>query len=686
MGSRVGVDVGGTFTDLVFYDDSSGEVKIAKVPSTPDAPDVGVVTAVSDVLTSKELSECDLFLHGTTVGINTIIQRNGARVGVLTTDGFRDVLEIRRTDRDEFYNMLWKAPEPLVRRKLRLGVRERTAADGSEYIPLHEEDVKEAAEAFIDADVESVAIVFINSHANPDHELRAERILRESGFNGDISISHRVTGEYREYERTSTTVIDAYVRPRLSRYLASLTKSLRNKGFEGAFLMTRSGGGSLPFSEVEGRPFETLSSGPVAGAVGAGELCRLLDIPLAVTADVGGTTFDTCVIMGGQPHVKYEGRVAGMPLQTRWVDVRSIGAGGGSIAYEDRGLLRVGPRSAGAVPGPVCYRAGGTEPTVTDAAAALGMLAHGHLAGGVELDTEAGRKAVAKLGQGFGLEADRAAEGIIEITTAAMAGEIRAIFEEIGEDPREAQLLAFGGAGPLLATMIAREFDIGTVVVPKYAGNFSAWGLLLQDLARSAARTIVIPLEEQGLEQASNMMTELAGILNERTDDVPELLSSDSVLKTSLDFRYEGQEYSLSIDVPFTNHHITMPVEDVAEMFAQDHERRYGHRLRSPIQIVAARVTSTTPLPTTNLLAQPPATAATPAVADPIVAFSFTQRKRIPFDVIDRSTLAVGDEVEGPALILEPTATTYLDDSFSCDVHPTGTLLIANKGVGRHHD
>lgn len=288
MASRLGVDVGGTFTDLVFYDEATSEIGIGKGSTVPASPEVGVCDVVSAVLRTDELARSDLFLHGTTVGINAVVERKGAVVGVLTTDGFRDVLETRRTDREEFYNMLWKAPPPLVRRSLRLPVRERIRADGEVYREFVEDDVRRAAEIFTQAGVESIAVIFINSHANPAHELAAERLLREAGFEGEISLSHRVTGEFREYERTATTVIDAYVRPRVSRYLSDLRAALEREGFTGEFLVTRSGGGSMPFAEAELRPFETVMSGPVAGAVGGAELCRQLDISVGVTADVGG--------------------------------------------------------------------------------------------------------------------------------------------------------------------------------------------------------------------------------------------------------------------------------------------------------------------------------------------------------------------------------------------------------------
>lgn len=685
MASRLGVDVGGTFTDLVFYDEATSEIGIGKGSTVPASPEVGVCDVVSAVLRTDELARSDLFLHGTTVGINAVVERKGAVVGVLTTDGFRDVLETRRTDREEFYNMLWKAPPPLVRRSLRLPVRERIRADGEVYREFVEDDVRRAAEIFTQAGVESIAVIFINSHANPAHELAAERLLREAGFEGEISLSHRVTGEFREYERTATTVIDAYVRPRVSRYLSDLRAALEREGFTGEFLVTRSGGGSMPFAEAELRPFETVMSGPVAGAVGGAELCRQLDISVGVTADVGGTTFDTCLVINHQPQVKYEGQVAGMPLQTTWVDVHSIGAGGGSIAFADGGLLHVGPRSAGADPGPVCYRRGGTEPTVTDAAATLGMLAFGELAGGVQLDIDAARGAIARLGESIGLDADRTAQGVMEITAATMANSIRAILEEVGEDSREAALLAFGGAGPLFGTLLARELDIRTIVVPNYAGNFSAWGLLLQDLSRSAARTVVAPLAQSGLKEASRVVRELQDELARRSTSTHPSLTAEATFTVSLDLRYQGQEYFLTVDVPFAEGSIAADVDTVKDSFERDYEKRYGHVLYSAIEIVAARVTSTTPLPKTNLLSAPPAWS-TPGERHTLDAFSFTAGMRIPFDVVDRGALTPGTSTVGPLIVLEETATTYVDVGFTLDVHPSGTLLVKESEGGRNGD
>ena len=325
MATRMGVDIGGTFTDLIYYDDSTGRSLVGKVPTTPDTPEEGVAHAVGETLAPGQLASAEYFLHGTTVGLNALVQRKGAVVGPLATEGFRDILEIRRGDRDEMYNLFWKPAPPLVPRRLRLPVRERIRADGEVHIPIEKKDVRHAVATFKAEGVTSVAIAFLNSYANPAHELAAEKELRAAGFEGEISVSHRISGEYREYERTTTTVIDAYVRGRMSNYLQRLGDKLGSEGFNGNLLITRSGSGSMTFAEAEERPFETIMSGPVAGAEGAGELARRLEIKELITADVGGTSFDTCLVVNGRPQLMYEGTVVGLPVQTPWVDVRSIG-------------------------------------------------------------------------------------------------------------------------------------------------------------------------------------------------------------------------------------------------------------------------------------------------------------------------------------------------------------------------
>jgi N-methylhydantoinase A len=661
MATRIGVDVGGTFTDLIFYDDESGEVVVAKEPTTPAAPEDGVVAAVGSAVPDERVRRAEYFLHGTTVGLNSLLERRGAVVGLLATRGFRDALEIRRGDRDDPYDLFPAPVRPLVPRRLRLPVDERIRADGGVHSSLDEDDVRRALAVFGEEGVGSVAVSFINAYANPEHELAAERVLRSAGFDGDISLSHRVSGEYREYERTSTTVIDAFVRPRMSAYLTRLEERLRDAGFNGTLLVTRSGGGAMTFAEAEARPFETILSGPVAGAEGAAELARALDLGDVVSADVGGTSFDTCLITDGRPQVMYEGRVDGMPVQAPWIDVRSIGAGGGSIAYVDvGGLLRVGPRSAGAEPGPAAYGRGGTEPTVTDAALVLGMLGEGVLAAGIRLDRSLAQAALAPLGERLGLSVGDVARGILTIANASMADTIREISAEQGHDPREATLMAFGGAGPVFATLLARELGIGRIVIPPYAGNFSAWGLLGSDLTQEAARTQILPLDAAGLAAARATVDGLFSRLEPR---------AGSAREVRLDVRYVGQEHTLTIAADLGS-----GVAEIRRVFTQEYERTFGHVMDEAAEIVALRASSRTPLPR-RTEAHPAAhgDGRAPRMVD---AHSFRRGERLPFALVERSSLGVGENVVGPAIVVEETATTYLDAGYGARVDPSGCLVI----------
>lgn len=673
MATRIGVDVGGTFTDLICYDDETGGVRVAKEPTTPAAPEQGVVRAVEQAVPGDIVGSTRYFLHGTTVGLNSLLTRTGAVVGMLATSGFRDVLEIRRGDRDEMYDLFWSPPPPLVPRRLRIPVTERIRADGVVHTPLDKEDVRKAVEVFREEGVACVAITFLNSYANPEHELAAEQALREFGFTGEISLSHQVSGEYREYERTCTTVVDAYVRPRMTAYLHRLEERLAQAGLRGDLLVTRSGGGSMLFSEAEARPFETIMSGPVAGAEGAAELARNLDLGDVITADVGGTSFDTCLITGGRPTVLFEGKIAGLPLQTPWVDVRSIGAGGGSIAYVDvGGLLRVGPQSAGADPGPACYGRGGAELTVTDCAFALGMLGEGELAGGIRLDRDAALAAIEPLAEKLGFDAHEVAKGVMTIVTANMANAIREITIERGQDPRRAKLMTFGGAGPLFATLLARELEVAEIVVPPYAGNFSAWGLLGSDLTRTASRTWIMKLSEASRKASNALLAELFEGLEARTNG----FGDDAVREVGLDMRYAGQEHTLTIPVPSEGGRIAVGEADVHRLFTEEYARTFDLTMEEELEIVSVRATLRTPLPRREE-SRPAAVASadgrTKASSD---AYSFTRGERMPFAVVDRESIPAGQTVAGPAIVLEETATTYVDAGFALEVDLSGCLFI----------
>ena len=675
MASRIAIDVGGTFTDLVCYDEVSAGMRVTKVPTTPTDPERGALAAVAEALTGEEIRSSEYFLHGTTVGLNSLLQRVGARVGLLCTAGFRDILEIRRGDRDEMYNLFWSPGPPLVPRRLRLPVRERVRADGVVHQAICIEDVETALQAFRAEGVDTIAIAFLNSFAHPAHELAAMEALREHGFAGSISLSHQVSGEYREYERTTTTIIDAFVRPRMTQYLGELGTGLQEAGFGGNLLVTRSGGGSFTFAEAAERPFETIMSGPVAGAEGAGELARLLGIGDFVAADVGGTSFDTSLIVDGRPRLLYEGTVVGLPVQTPWVDVRSIGAGGGSIAYVDAGgLLRVGPQSAGADPGPAAYGRGGTEPTVTDAAHMLGMLGDGRIAHHIALDRELSRKSLEPVATRLGFTAERAARGVLEIVTATMSNLMREITIEQGTDPRDLWLLAFGGAGPMLGTMLARELGVCGVVVPPHAGNFSANGLLGADLVQASARTRIMRLSEAGIQAADEILQSMFEELEARQDAGGGAVRTRHV---GLDMRYAGQEHSITVEIHSdASGRIGWNADAVRAAFTRDYERAFAVTMDEAVEIVSMRATVRSPLPER----QWGSVAAVDGTVDESVrSWSFESGDWRQFAVVDRDSLGSGSELDGPAIILEPTTTTYLDSGHQAKVHETGCLMISRE-------
>jgi N-methylhydantoinase A len=671
MAKRIGIDVGGTFTDLVSIDDEVGELRVAKVATTPGRPEEGCIAALREAGLDSDLAECGYFLHATTVGLNALLERRGAIVGLLCTSGFRDVLEVRRGDRDKFYDYTWSPPEPLVPRRLRIGVRERVRSNGAIVAPLCEDDISDALSAFQAEGVTSIAVCYLNAYANGVHEKQTEQALRARGFDGAISLSHQISGEYREYERTTTTIIDAFVRARLKGYLTHLDCGLRGSGFKGASLMMRSGGGAMTFDEAQQRPIETIMSGPVAGAQGASDLVRDVGLGDVITADVGGTSFDTCVIVDGRPGVLYEGKVVGLPVQIPWIDVRSIGAGGGSIARVDAGgLLQVGPESAGATPGPACYGRGGVEPTLTDATLFLGMLGTGVISHNFILDRGKAEAALQRVAVPLGQTTARTAQGIVRVAASKMADAIREITVQSGLDPRAFRLLAFGGAGPMMATELARELDIDRVIVPPQAGNFSAWGLLGADLVQSAARTKHLLLREGVLAPANDILVELHDELSLRAARTPDI--TDSILVGELDMRFVGQEHTVTVAVPVTDRHITASVEDLKRLFDTTYAKTYGITLRGDTEIVAIRAHLRRVLPrravglnATESRDRPPVTADAKATFD---AYSFAQRAFVSFRLASRASFLRGQRGTGPLIITEPTATTYVDTDFSFHV------------------
>ena len=489
----VGVDVGGTFTDLVLFDSERGALEVCKVPSTAQDQSRGVVNGLERML--PDLSGLDRLIHGTTVATNTLLEGTGACVAMITTEGFRDVLEIGRTRRvlPSVYDTTFVRPPPLVARPLRFEVSERIDHDGATLAPLDESAIEAIAGRLADADVEALAVCFLHAYANPDHERRALDVVRRAAPEVAPTASHEVVPEFREYERFSTTVINAYLLPVMSRYLSTLGAALSGRGYGGAVYTMASNGGTMDLETVQSLPIRTILSGPVGGVAGALRVAEAEAITHFVTCDMGGTSTDVCLVEHGSPSSVNETAFVGYPIKGRQIDISTVGAGGGSIAWADGAeTLRVGPRSAGAVPGPACYGLGGAEPTITDANMVMGRIGTRRLGGAIEPDPTLARDAVESLAERLGVEGVvRMADGIVRVAVAQMASAIREVTIERGYDPADFSLVAFGGAGPMHATMLAEDIGMSEVVIPEYPGNLSALGLLASDQIYETVRTFL---------------------------------------------------------------------------------------------------------------------------------------------------------------------------------------------------
>jgi len=625
------------------------------------------------------LRRAELFIHGTTLGLNAILERKGAKVGIITNDGFRDVFEIGRANvpPEHMYDVRYEKPPPLVRRRYRVGVPGRVNVRGEVVRDLDEKALLEAARGLIEQQgVRSLAVVFLHSYKNPEHEQRAARLLREAFPTVAVSISTDITREYREYERTSTTVLDAYIRPIYEDYVDRLSGELQGRGFDGKFLITRSSGGAMTAESARQSPIFTVMSGPAGGIVGAAFLARTLGKDRLISVDYGGTSLDACLIEDRTPVLMHEADLEHHPALIPIFDIRSIGAGGGSIAWLEEGLLKVGPQSAGAVPGPIAYGKGGTEPTTTDAALALGYLdTKAFLNGQMELDDAASRQGIKQsIARPLGIDVIDAAAGMFDVVIANTVGAIREISVERGYDPREFTLLAFGGAGPMLAPLLAREMAIPEIIVPLAPGAFSAWGMLMSDLAAEFSRTEVQILEEIDLESLEQGFAELEkkaiSQLKQQGIDDP-----DIGLHRSLELRYLGQEHALDVAIEKG-----LAKAEIRKRFEALHELRYGHTTSDLIQTVNLRVRGQGRLDKPEL-AELPAGAGTSdrAIVSTRRAFCFTVRGLVPFRSYRRDRLAPGDEIRGPAIVDEGTSTTVIHSRQNLTVDKYGHLIIRTE-------
>ncbi len=653
---RVGVDVGGTFTDLVAL--VGGHLVTAKVPSTPRNQAEGVLRALEAA--GIEASQAAAFAHGSTVATNALLERNGARTALVSTAGFRDVIEIGRQQRPSLYDLSRDRPPPLVPRELRFVVRERMGPRG-EVLPLDQESLEAAVAAVAAAGVEAVAVCLLFSFLHPEHERRVAEALEEALDGVAVSRSSEVLPEVREYERFSTTVADAFLTPRLAAYLERLAAEVQRRGFPAPLVM-QSSGGVIEIERAAGHAASCVLSGPAGGVVGAAWVASLGGHRNLLTFDMGGTSTDVAAVLDGAVQTTTESVIGGVPIKLPMVDVHSVSAGGGSIAWVDEGgALRVGPRSAGADPGPAAYGLGGADPTVTDANLLLGYLPDGARLGGAEgvvLRRDLAEQALARLGEQLGrVDPLRAALGVVRVANAEMVRALRVMSVERGIDPRDLTLLAFGGAGGMHACALAEELGMARVLVPRAGGVLSALGLAISDLRRDYVHPLLGRLDE--VDQAE-LAAAYAGLEERARRDL-----DGPVLERRADLRYRGQSFELTVT-------ITDPdgLGSLGARFHVEHERRYGYRMQDePVELVSLRLVATVPVPKPELRAD----AAAPPLSGGRRAANL-DGGWLQVAIVAGAGLAPGTELRGPAVVEHPESTVVIRPGWRGRVDGAGSL------------
>ena len=683
---RLGVDVGGTFTDLLLQDDTTGTTWRAKTPSTPQDQSIGVAEGVRLICEKANMKPEDisLVLHGTTVATNAVLEGKGARVGLLTTKGFEHVLHLAKswTPGPLFGWIVMDKPDPLAALEDTRGIPERMDARGNVVTPLDEA----AAAALIDdlcgSGIEALTISLMHSYANPAHEQRLREMVLARFPDMHVSLSSDILPEFREYDRAITTVMNDYVRPIMTRYLTRIENRLAEGGVKAKLHIVRSDGGLMSAEAAAQRPVHTVLSGPAGGVTATAMTARRTGLNKLLAFDMGGTSTDVSVIIDGEPTISRSTEVGFFPAKVPTLDVRSVGAGGGSIAEvsELTNSLRVGPRSAGAMPGPVAYGRGGTEPTVSDANVVLGYLPPKLLGGDMSLDIQGAREAVAGIGEAIGLSPEAAAQGILDIANEVMLGALRVITVQRGLDPRDFGIVAFGGAGPLHANAMAALLGCYPVVVPNNPGVLSALGFLEAEFKNEFVRTLIGSIagmdDAHVFDQFADLKARALAWLNEQ-----EVAEADRGIAYSLDLRYEQQGFEVTIAVPAELIAEGGSLDAVLTNFHETHERLYGVRFELPIELVALRVIATGATPPVEVAA-PTAGTTDPAEAIIETLPAYFNGGWVDTPHIDRDRLAAGARVVGPAIIRQYDTTTVLMPDHYADVDDLGNLMIwpENKG------
>ena len=679
MSLLIALDIGGTFTDLVAFDFDTGAIHQAKSSTTPYDLSVGIRETLRK--SGLDVGAAQTFIHGSTVAINTAIERTGARTALIATSGMRDIYAIGRGNRPEAYNFLFRRPQPFVLRRHTFEIVERLNAAGEVLVSLAPPSIDAAVDNLQLDGIEAVAVCFIHSWANPEHEKHVGEAIRTRAPDVYCTLSHEILREYREYERTSTSVLNAYVGPRVSNYLRDMEALLGSLGFAGRLLIMQSNGGSMSPETARRVPVATMESGPVGGIIAAAEIARGLGRADVIAFDMGGTTAKVSLVRDNQPDIAQGyfigGAAHGHPVMLPVVDIVEVGAGGGSIAWIDEvGGLKVGPRSAGGHPGPVCYRQGGQAPTVTDANVVLGRIGADRFLGGeMPLDVAAARAAIKDtIADPLGLTVTQAALGIIRIAVAEMSVAVRSVSVGRGYDPRDFAMVSFGGAGPLHATAIARELHLPSVIIPRVPGHFSAFGMLLADNRHDYVRTYYRQLETAAFD-------EIEAVFSEIISEATKLLAQEGAapgqmsFQRFLDMRYQGQEFPIQTPVEAADLARADP-RLLRTAFDAAHAQRFGHQaVNEPVEIVNLRLTARArrerstfpPIASSNA-------AATPGKWRDIIFDEAAGATKCP--VFERDDLCAGAAIIGPAAIAEYASTTILFTGDRLHVAPTGELII----------
>jgi N-methylhydantoinase A len=673
---RFAIDTGGTFTDIVVLDEVSGRYRIEKASTTPQDTLLGVLDAIDKA--GVDLREVNrFFVHGSTTALNAMLERKGVKTAFVTTRGFRDVPEIMRYNRPQMYNPKYRKPPQIVPRELRFEVTERVSATGEVLTPLAEDEVRALAKRLRQDGVRAIAVCFLHAFRNPVHEQRVRDLLLEANPDIPVALSSTVAPEHREFERGMTTILNAYLAPVVERWVGNLQREFEARGFPGEVVLTKSDGGGMTADSAKRSPINMLLSGPAGGVIGGMHLANLTDYPNLVTMDVGGTSFDIATIKQGRAAVQQETKVNGYPVLISNLDIRTIGAGGGSIAWLDAaGALHVGPQSAGAVPGPVCYSRGGKEPTVTDAFLVNGFIdARGLLGGRMPLDRLSAEKAIkGAVATPLNLETLAASSGILRIVMSNMANAIKDLLSETGDDAREFGMLCFGGGGPMFGSFLIDELEMPAAIIPMVPSAFSAFGMLMIDVRHDVVETLSAPLAELTASalDARFARLEARGLELLADEGVPNERRSVGRLA---EMRYAGQEHAVSVelDMPLVGGDTTA----VHRAFEATYEAVYGYRLGSPAEIVNLRVKAVGGIPKPTLMPLPSGSeSAEDARTGQRRVYDFLDLEWLDCTLYARERLKAGNVIAGPALIEEPTTTTVVRRQQTCHVDALGNLII----------